>query len=532
MKQLKKNDIEDKDDLVERARSTESADALVKLMRHNFAFLKELWNEQIFGMDDLLERAKGFRWKRTLEKLSNGLATALDDWNVANMNSKRKKVDPVMYYSQLSAPSTFGDRSKKEGTWVQSQQDSSTQVMCLRPVGFEGVHVSLMCPVFYDTVKVLESGNPSSLDWSVSAELAAIMGNPYNEESERLDAIRPILTNLLKTEAIGIDYGNISVRKKAGRNIVTDWTIRLGKSMILNLEIKNEKGSVGADPYMENIAYYVHFWAECGGPTRHCCPSLLVEIAGQDIGLSGAVWSQFPTIQPLSDNVPFLNATQDNRLRLRQARLIFAMRTCVDQLIQFYGLSHPLSDQCIFPYASSFTNEDGVQVRFKYEGFLLKDARKLLYLARDENGERVVVKFCPDRYGADAHRAMAELGYAPKLYACEEDGFMQMAVMEFLEGAQWYSPLHSSTFWDELKNSIQLYHKAGFVHGDLRAPNILVTNDGPRILDFDWAGKSGLVKYSRVLNQDIVWHHEADINERILPEHDVFMLDQLKYTFD
>jgi hypothetical protein len=105
---------------------------------------------------------------------------------------------------------------------------------------------------------------------------------------------------------------------------------------ILNLEIKNEKGAGGADPYMENVAYYVHFWAERGGPTRHCCPSLLVELAGQEIGLSGAVWNQFPSIQPLSDNVPFLNATQDVRLRLRQARLISAIRISVEKLIGYY----------------------------------------------------------------------------------------------------------------------------------------------------------------------------------------------------
>jgi hypothetical protein len=42
---------------------------------------------------------------------------------------------------------------------------------------------------------------------------------------------------------------------------------------------------------------------------------------------------------------------------------------------------------------------------------------------------------------------------------------------------------------------------------------------------------SGIVKYSRVLNhQDIRWHDGAEINEPILPEHDIFMLAQLKLT--
>jgi hypothetical protein len=328
-----------------------------------------------------------------------------------------------------------------------------------------------------------------------------------------------------------IDYGNISVRKKAIRSAVTDWTIRLGECMILNVEMKNEKGAGGADPYLENVAYYVHFWADRGGPKRNCCPSLLVEIVGQEIGLSGAVWNQFPTVQPLSDNIPFLNATQDNRLRIRQARLIHAIRIGVEGLVQYYRQSHPLSDQCIFPYVSSFQIEDGTEVKFTYDEFLLKNTRKPIYLARTEDGNRIVVKFCPDRYGASAHEAMAELGFAPKLYACEEVGLMQMVVMEFVQGEQWFSPLHSPLYWEKLKGAIQLYHAEGFVHGDLRAPNILVTPDGPKILDFDWAGKIGDAKYLRVLNhKDITWHDEADINEPIVAEHDIFMLDQLKFN--
>jgi tRNA A-37 threonylcarbamoyl transferase component Bud32 len=126
---------------------------------------------------------------------------------------------------------------------------------------------------------------------------------------------------------------------------------------------------------------------------------------------------------------------------------------------------------------------------------------------------------------------MAELGFAPKLYACEEVGLMQMVVMEFVQGEQWFSPLHSPLYWEKLKGAIQLYHAEGFVHGDLRAPNILVTPDGPKILDFDWAGKIGDAKYLRVLNhKDITWHDEADINEPIVAEHDIFMLDQLKFN--
>ena len=38
------------------------------------------------------------------------------------------------------------------------------------------------------------------------------------------------------------------------------------------------------------------------------------------------------------------------------------------------------------------------------------------------------------------------------------------------------------------------------VHGDLRVQNILVVDDSISILDFDWAGKEGEVRYPQELN--------------------------------
>jgi hypothetical protein len=346
-------------------------------------WMNELNDKDVSSMKDLEILARGDRWESFLSKINSDiLAQYLQDWRnekYPEYLSKKVKIYPVHVYTRLRAPSTFGDCSKKEGSWIHSQQDSDTKIMCLRPSGFEGVHVSLMCPVFYEIGNVLDSGEPNSLDWHISAELAGIMGNSYKEENERLYAVRIILAKLFKMDADGIDYGSIPVRKITGRNSNTDWTVCFQESMILNLEIKNEKGSDGADAYMENVGYYVHFHAERGGPTRHCC------------------------------------------------------------------------------------------------------------------------------------------------------GYMYMTVMEYVEGEEWYSLSHSSKYWNVLNQVIQLYHEAGFVHGDLRAPNIIISNQKPVILDFDWAGENGIVRYPRVLNHhDILWPDGVDVNQPIQAEHDIFMLNQLK----
>jgi serine/threonine protein kinase len=209
-------------------------------------------------------------------------------------------------------------------------------------------------------------------------------------------------------------------------------------------------------------------------------------------------------------------------------RLISGIRIGTERLLYYFKQSHPLSDQCLYPYIASFTLNDQ-EIKFSYEGFLLRDNTKPLYLAKFQNGYKIVVKFCADRYGAKAHTFLAQLALAPKLYVVQEVGFMQMVIMEYVEGEQWYSPLHSVQYWDKLSDIIELYHQAGFVHGDLRAPNIIISNHGPVLLDFDWAGESGVVTYPRVLNhKDILWPEGVDINEPILPEHDIFMLKQLK----
>lgn len=48
-------------------------------------------------------------------------------------------------------------------------------------------------------------------------------------------------------------------------------------------------------------------------------------------------------------------------------------------------------------------------------------------------------------------------------------------------------------------------HQDGFVHGDLRSPNIMITTAGPQLIDFDWAGKLGNAYYPVDINREIKW---------------------------
>lgn len=48
------------------------------------------------------------------------------------------------------------------------------------------------------------------------------------------------------------------------------------------------------------------------------------------------------------------------------------------------------------------------------------------------------------------------------------------------------------------------------LHGDIRSVNILVMHNGEfRLIDFDWAGREGVVTYPATLNTDIPWHSDV-----------------------
>jgi hypothetical protein len=115
------------------------------------------------------------------------------------------------------------------------------------------------------------------------------------------------------------------------------------------------------------------------------------------------------------------------------------------------------------------------------------------------------VKFV-ERYGEQPHRLLMRHGQAPELLYCgdvwpdelESSGCKprKMVVMKFVQGSLGVDGL-SDTIRKDIRNGVNHLHSAGFVHGDIRPPNILIADEGNRvmILDFDWAGKRGEARY-------------------------------------
>ncbi len=69
--------------------------------------------------------------------------------------------------------------------------------------------------------------------------------------------------------------------------------------------------------------------------------------------------------------------------------------------------------------------------------------------------------------------------------------------MEFVDWCPWDDSGKRPT--QALQTAVQVLHKAGFVHGDLRSVNILVVGHSVRIVDFEWAGIADCAEYPFVM---------------------------------
>jgi len=161
----------------------------------------------------------------------------------------------------------------------------------------------------------------------------------------------------------------------------------------------------------------------------------------------------------------------------------------------------------------------------------MPDPTKLVFFGIAGTDE-ICIKYVKDHYPVDAHQACTSLGCAPVLLACEKlAGNWLMVVMSALSN---YSMLYHCrgryrlprSLFVDMSKQLKNFHSAGFVHGDIRDTNIMVSPDRKKfmIIDFDWAGKLGLVRYPLNVNKTIWRPDGMNSGEPIKAEHDMAML--------
>jgi hypothetical protein len=269
--------------------------------------------------------------------------------------------------------------------------------------------------------------------------------------------------------------------------------------------------------------------------TSTCAPHTNVHIAGAHIGFAGAIWTDRPHLQVLAPTLPLFCHASDDDMRMQIARCLGATKKAILALKDYYEFELPhitaLRPHLAFPHPSKYHSLDGATTHeFKYLSHLDED--KLVFCGAVDN-DKICIKFVR-RYSMEAHVRCSSLGFAPTLKGFERiPGGWYIVVMDFIEDE--YHNLETSpdkaSFESEVRVSVESLHEAGFVHGDIRSANIMVKKDGSpgiMILDFDWAGLAGQVKYPMGVNDiDIRRPNGAQDNEFIMVEHDIEMLNYM-----
>jgi hypothetical protein len=198
------------------------------------------------------------------------------------------------------------------------------------------------------------------------------------------------------------------------------------------------------------------------------------------------------------------------------------------------------------PFAGSLEFKD----RLIYEGRHPSSYRRSLFLAKYE-GRAVVVNFC-ERYCEAAHRVLSAAGLAPTLHYCSQVvGGVFMVVMDLVNDRDAYHQFRyravPQTVLDDVKRALEILHDTQLVYGDMRRPNIMVVkkpksrdNDSEGeeegegewrglLVDFDWSGEVGVVKYPPTLNTSggIKWAEGVEPGTEIKRKHDVDMLEKI-----
>ncbi|KAF8273606.1 hypothetical protein EI94DRAFT_1160665 [Lactarius quietus] len=315
-------------------------------------------------------------------------------------------------------------------------------------------------------------------------------------------------------------------------------------ALVAIIEDKNCIGEGGSDPYNQAAYAYHRYWADAQQDVLRLvcyCPTIIISVAGPWVCVAGGIYLNRAIVQPLTTGFTWVGPmTCSDVRRPHVERLFTALRKIIDEFGDHYkslsglvrGAPEDVKQQVFgFPPITNYSTDDGA-VTFTYLEKLapwIED--KLAFKARREKDEALLVVKFTSIYNERAHSLLAELGYAPKLYHISrlDCCALYLVVMQHVEGEH---PLCKLT--DEqrsmVREALTVLHDNQIVFGDLRAPNIIVENEGGRIklVDFDECGEEDRGTYPFGINmRQITWADGVGPGSVMNRAHDFFMLDQL-----
>jgi hypothetical protein len=278
------------------------------------------------------------------------------------------------------APSTLGVAS----LFRKEQAISERTIYCNRPPNaFDPIPVTLLHPVFGRFVDDTENVEPTAADNRLVRDLAYVMSSFHDNETQRGDKIREVLTesgiHLVQTVVEGQQYRTDGDMQHAGYRYII-------------AEMKNEIGAKGAEPYAQASLYYLESTRKQAlAHPGSVLPTLLVLVfggcacydtldrdhlwdnAGPYIAFAGAAWNNRPNVQVLSSAVPFHYHTSDDASQRRAARHIAAFRHAAESLKLYYEQVLPAATESdemqhqMYPHLNAYLDlRDSTEQHFQY----------------------------------------------------------------------------------------------------------------------------------------------------------------------
>lgn len=253
----------------------------------------------------------------------------------------------------------------------------------------------------------------------------------------------------------------------------------------------------------------------------------------------GAVFTDRPIVQPLTPLL-WLGHVHTRRQQYQEiAKLFAALLMGISELEVFYsGVDfNVVSEARFFPHITSFDADTGSKVQFWYEKYADPDPEtsKAVFVAITQDDRKIVVKFA-EAYNEEAHSLLSAKGLASPLLSCDRSTFSDftMVVIYYVDGEQLFHKYPVATpdkVMEEVSEALGTLHENGLVFGDLRSPNILVTNQHHvQLINFEWCGKVGEGRYPADINLvDIGWPSGVVPGGFMQFEHDSEMLRRLPH---
>ncbi|KAG6374536.1 hypothetical protein JVT61DRAFT_4585 [Boletus reticuloceps] len=342
------------------------------------------------------------------------------------------------------------------------------------------------------------------------------MADLYEKESDRNNALQEVFDHHK------LHFASTDVDRTQHW---TDGEIQIHGHCYVIIESKNEVAVASAEPYFQAIQYYVEHMRERATKYRSPLPCFLVCITGSTISFSGTPWNARPMAQPLSTPFVFHFHSSDSQ----------NLQTATRHIAAFYKAAKSLEHYNSLPVANGTAT---TTIKFQYDRPVVNG--KLIFFATEESSkDKICVKFVQS-YSKEAHECFCDLGHAPVRRGLQKltgGGWIMVvfdALIEFetLHEHTKKQPLPDTVFRD-IAGALDIFHSFGFVHGDIRDVNIMVSkSEGPMkfmFVDLDWSGKVNEARYPSYVNRrSIVRPEDALRGKHITQRHDIFMLNQLK----